>query len=81
MAITPMIDVGFPTVMTQNTVFALPSSRCILFTTDTAATVQQSNDPAFAANVPVAFTNGQQEVAGPFIRCTSGNITVTVKKF
>ena len=77
----PLLDIGFPIAITQNTIFALPSSRCLLFTSDTTPTIQISNDPAFGSNVAVTLTNGEVEVAGGFIRCTSGNITVTLKKF
>lgn len=77
---TELLSIGPPTAMVQNQIYALPASRVLLFTDAAAPTIQQSNTVAFTANVAVALTNGQMELAGGFIRCTSGNITVTLKK-
>jgi len=81
MAFTQMIDVGVPTPILQNQVVALPASRSLVFTSDAAPTIQVSNDPAFGTNAATTLTNGQFETAAPFLRCTSANITITVKKF
>jgi hypothetical protein len=81
MAFTQMIDVGSPTLIAQNQVVALPTSRCLVFTSDAAPTIVASNDPAFSNNAPITLTNGQFETAAPFIKCTSANITITAKKF
>ena len=75
-----LLQMGVQTAITQNTIYALPSVRTRLFTT-TAATIQQSNDPAFGASATVTLTEGtSQELAGGFIRCTSGNITISLKR-
>lgn len=71
---------GVPTALTQNTVYTLPASRVLFFTDATTPTIQQSFDVAFTANVAVTLTNGQAELAGGFIKCTSGNINCVVKK-
>ena len=76
---TAQLQLGKVEAMTQSIIYALPPKRCLMFTTDTTATFQQSNDVAFAASVAVAFTNGQQEVAGAFIRCTSASVNVMLK--
>lgn len=76
---TQKINPGVVFSMTQNIAFALPSKRCLLFTDATTPTIQQSTDVAFTANVAVTLTAGQAELAGAFIRCTSGTINALVK--
>jgi len=70
------ISIGPVTPLTQNVVYALPSKRVLLFTDGTTPTLQQSNTSDFTANVAVTLVGGQIEVAGGFIRCTSGNVNV-----
>lgn len=76
---TAELQLGQVEAMTQSTIYALPPRRCLLFTTDTTATFQQSNTVGFSASVALTFTGGQTEVAGGFIRCTSGAVTVSLK--
>lgn len=77
---TEVIPMGVPFSMVQNTIYALPAVKCTLFTTG-APTLQQSTDVGFTANVAVALTNGQMEVAGGFIRCTTaGPQLITLKR-
>ena len=76
---TTSLQLGQVEAMTQSTIYALPPRRALLFTTDTTATFQQSNTVGFGANVPLVFTNGQTEVAGGWIRCTSGAVSVLMK--
>ena len=66
-----LLSIGYPQVIVQNTIYALPARRVVMFSQDAAPTFFQSNDPAFATSVAVALTNGQAELAGGFIRCTS----------
>lgn len=77
---TAVIQFGVPTALTQNTIYALPANRALLFTDATTPTVQQSYDVAFTANAALTLASGQAEVAGGFIRCTSGNINVVLKE-
>lgn len=78
---TVLISIGPTITLVQNQIYALPASRCLLFTEAAAPTIQQSNDITFAVNKAVTLdTNNQAEVAGGWIRCTSGNINVTLKK-
>lgn len=81
MAYTELISVGQPFAMIQNTVYALPSSRSVIFCETTTAIIQMSNLVAFTTSASVTLTNGQASVAGLFIRCTSGTVNVVVKKF
>jgi len=76
---TTSLQIGQVEAMTQSTIYAMPVRRALLFTTDTTATVQMSNTVGFSAAVAVTVTTGQAEVAGAFIRCTSGNISVMLK--
>lgn len=77
---TTLLSIGYPQVMVQNQIYALPAARCLLFTDTAAATIEQENDTTFASGVALTLASGQAEVAGGFIRCTSGNINVVLKK-
>lgn len=78
---TELISMGPPTNLVQNQVYALPAVRCLLFCDVAAATFEQSaslNMTPAVALTPDA--NEQIEVAGGFIRCTSGNVKVLLKR-
>lgn len=78
---TVVLSPGPPTAMLQNVIYALPASRCLLFCDVAAATFQQSTTVAMTVAVALApDANEQIEVAGGFIRCTSGDVTVVLKK-
>jgi len=65
----------------QNTIYALPASRCLLFCDTAAATFQQSTTVAMTLAVALApDANEQIEVGGGFIRCTSGNVNIRLTK-
>lgn len=76
---TSYIQIGPPFAMTQNVIYAVPGRRCLLMCDTGAATIQQSNDVAFSANAALTLSSGQAEIAGGFIRCTSGNVNVTLR--
>ena len=66
--------------MITNTVYALPAPRVLLFTTG-APTLFQANDVAMTTPVAVVLTNGQAELSGKFLQCTSaGPQVVTLKR-
>jgi len=72
-----LLSIGYPIAIVQNTIYALPARRVLMFCDGVAPTFQQSSDVAFTANVAVTLTAGQAELAGGFLRCTSatpGNI-------
>jgi hypothetical protein len=77
---TELLSPGVPTNILQNTVYALPVSRCLFFCDTAAATFEQSASVGgtFVALTPDA--NEQIEVAGGFLRCTSGNVKIVLKK-
>jgi len=75
------LNVGLNT-MVQNTIYALPASRCTVFTDATSPTIQTSTTDIFTANVAVTLTNGVAEAPGAFIRVTTaGPINVMIRKF
>jgi hypothetical protein len=76
---TQYIQIGPVFDMVQNTIYAIPGRRCLLFTDGVAAAIQQSTDVGFTANVVATLVIGQAEVAGGFVRCTSGNVRATLK--
>ena len=75
---TQYIQIGPVFTMTQNVIYAVPGRRCLLFT-DSGGTLQQSTDVGFTANVALTLSSGQAELAGGFIRCTTGDIRVRLQ--
>ena len=76
---TELLSIGYPIPITQNQIYALPAKRVLMFTDATGPTFFQSNTLAFTASIAVTLVNGQAELAGGFLRCTSatpGNITL-----
>ena len=49
-------------------IYALPGKRCLLFCSTQGASLSQSTDDAFTANVAMTLTDGMEEVSGGFIR-------------
>jgi hypothetical protein len=76
---TQLLSLGYVQAITQNVIYALPARQCQLFTDGTSPTIVQSTDVGFTANVAVVLTNGQMELTGGFIKCTSGDIRVFLK--
>ena len=78
---TESFTFGFPHVMVQNQIYALPARRGLLFS-NAGGTIEQANDVAFTSPKALTLdTNNQAEVAGGFIRQTAaaGGLTVTIK--
>lgn len=78
---TTALVCGYIQTMTQNTVYALPGVRALLFCDESSPTITMSNTVGFTASKSLTLTNGQAEVAGGFVKCTTGDVTVSLKKF
>lgn len=76
-----LLTVGTSFLITQNTVFALPSRRCLLSCDTATPGLEQSNDPAFGTLKAVTLdSNNQAEVAHSFLRSTAvGGATVNLE--
>ena len=74
---TTLLTIGPPHTITQNVVYALPARRCLLMSSTSG--IEQANDVAFTTPVALTLTSGQAEVAGGFIRCTTGNPIISLK--
>jgi len=68
---TELLSIGQLIPITQNVIYALPARRCVMMSDATGPTFFQSNTLAFTASIAVTLVNGQAELAGGFIRCTS----------
>jgi hypothetical protein len=76
-----LLPIGPPTVLVTNQVYALPAVRTTLFCSDTAPTLEVSNDATFTVKATLALAAGQAPAAGTFLRTTSGGpITVVLKR-
>jgi hypothetical protein len=74
MAFLTAINAGGVIAMPQNQIFAIPPRRYLFQTDATTPTVKWSTDPAFGTSITLTLTNGECEVAGGYIQCTSANI-------
>ena len=75
---TTVLTPGFQLSMVQNTIYALPARRALFFH-DGSQTFEQSTDVAFTAAKALTLSSGQAEVAGGFMRTTTGAATVWLK--
>ena len=73
---TELLQIGVVTLLTQNVIYALPYKRTRIFCETTTAVIQQSNLVAFTTTSAVTLTDGMADLAGAFIRCTSGNVNI-----
>ncbi len=76
-----LLQFGVPTTLVQNTVYALPANRCLLFCDASSPTITMSNVVGMSPAIALTLTNGQAEVAGAFIVCTTGSVVVSIKKY
>jgi hypothetical protein len=78
---TECLQIGYPLTLVQNTIYALPAKRCLLFCDTAGAALELSNTVAFSADVNLTLTDGQHEVAGGFIRSTAAAALVVLRGF
>ena len=69
---TQAITIGPVHTLVTNQVYALPGSATTLYTDSAAPALEQSNVIDFATKSTVTLTNGMAQVAGAFLRATSG---------
>lgn len=75
------LSVGYAQQLITNVIYALPGMTVRIFVDGAAPTLFQSNDSAFTVSVAVVLVDGQAELAGGFIRCTSASAPlITLKK-
>jgi hypothetical protein len=76
---TPGLQLGVTTTLTQNISYALPGRKCKLYSSTANPTFTQSNDVAFAASTACTLVEGAYEMSGGFIRSTAGDAVVILK--
>lgn len=84
MATTQLLSIGYPQVLTQNQIYALPSpsGRLVRITCDDATSVfNVSNDPNFGTFLTPTLSGSGLDSAWAFIRVTNQNTTVNLKKY
>jgi len=74
-----LLSIGGPHTLVQNTIYALPARRCLLFVDTAGAALEQSNTDVMTADVNITLVDGQKEVAGGFIRSTAANCIITLR--
>lgn len=70
------LQVGVPTTVAQNVVFAMPARACVVHS---SLALEISYDGTNFVAMAVSATNSSPIVAAPFVRCTTGNAVVTAK--
>lgn len=80
MAFTQLLSIGYVQTLVQNQVYALPACRVLLHTDAATPTIVQSDVAAFTTSTAITLVDGEAEVGGAFIKCTSaGPINVILK--
>lgn len=77
---TELLQIGVVTTLVQNTIYALPAVQTRLFCETTTAVIQQSNLVAFTTSSAVTLSDGMANLAGAFVRCTSGNVNIKLAR-
>ena len=81
MPTTTLLSIGPILSIAQNVVYALPAVKVTLSTTAPTPTIEYSNSSTMIPAIPVTLTtSGTSEAISGFIRCTSGNIDITIKR-
>jgi len=73
---TQSIQVGVPTTITQNVVYATPARACVV---TSSAALEISMDGSTFVAMSVSATNAAPLVAAPFIRCTTASPIVVCR--
>lgn len=60
-----------PNTLLNGVIYALPQTKCMLFTSAATPSLLVSHDPAFATSVAVVLTNGQVELGAGFIKAAA----------
>ena len=77
-----LLSIGYPQTLTQNTIYALPGRRTLLFSDGAGAAFDVATEESMAIHIgPLTLADGMHDLSGAFIRCTSGNVRVTLKPF
>lgn len=73
---TQSIQVGVPTTITQNVVYAMPARACVV---TSSVALEISMDGSTFVAMAVSATNAAPIVAAPFVRCTTANAVVVCR--
>lgn len=77
-----LLSISYPQTLTQNVIYALPAKRCLLFSDGVGAAFDVATEETMAVHVgPLTLVDGMHDISGAFIRCTSGNVRVTLKPY
>ena len=77
-----LLSISYPQTLVQNTIYALPARRCLLFSDGAGAAFDVATEETMVTHVgPLTLVDGMHDLAGSFIRCTSGNVRVSLKPF
>jgi len=77
-----LLSIGYPQTLTQNTIYALPARRTLLFSDGAGAAFDIATEETMVVHIgPLTLVDGMHDLSGAFIRCTSGNVRVTLKPF
>lgn len=77
------LSIGYPQLMTQNQIYALPSSKtiCRITCDDATATFQASNDVGFATSVAPVLSGSGFDSGYAFLRVTNKNATINIRRW
>jgi hypothetical protein len=75
-----LLSFATPYTLQTNMVYALPAGHCTVFCADASPALEQSALFDFSTKASVSVTAGKTDVAGLFLRCTSGNPVIVLNR-
>lgn len=75
-----LLSISYPQTLLQNVIYALPARRTLLFSDGAGAAFDVATEETMAVHIgPLTLVDGMHDMAGAFIRCTSGDVRVALK--
>lgn len=81
MALTTLINIGFPITLTEDISYAMPKRRTLGYC-DPDAVLEASDDVAFTNPTVIDVgTSGEFETAAAFIRATADDVPIVLRSY
>lgn len=79
---TQLLQLGIPTTIKQNVVYALPALRCFLSCTESSPTLKVANDVAMTAAITLTLdSNKEANLAHGFIQATDADHLIILRSY
>ena len=77
---TESLSLNVAQPLTTNKIYALPINKVVAYSDTVSPTLEQSNNFTFATKAAVVFNANTAQLHAAFVRATSGNPVIILKK-